>query len=130
MGIFKVLGNLFEGDNKTESVLNWKAISVGEEIENILAVSNEKPQVLYKHSTRCATSYFALKSLQNISDIKREKAEFYMIDVISQRELSFYIADKLGIRHESPQLIILNKGEVTWHGSHQLVQADSVHSNL
>jgi len=50
----------------------------------------------------------------------------YLVDVIAQRPLSREIAARLGIRHESPQVIVLRNGAVAWHGSHSDVSAEAL----
>jgi len=49
-----------------------------------------------------------------------------MVDVIRQRPLSREIAARLGIRHESPQTILIRGGAVGWHASHYDVTADAL----
>lgn len=121
---------MFNTESGSTSDFCWNSINDEEVLQEIVMASNTKPQVIYKHSTRCATSFFALKNLQGLSKEGREKADFYMVDVIGQRKLSFQIAEQLGVQHESPQLIILKDGEVYWHGSHHNVNAEAMEANI
>ncbi len=130
MNILKTLGNIFDADNEDNAGTEWQDISRKKEFDQILKVSSQKPQVIYKHSTRCATSYFALRNLESVSSHEKQKADFFMVDVIARRPMSVYITDKLGIRHESPQLFIIKDREVIWHGSHHQVQAEVLISKL
>ena len=50
----------------------------------------------------------------------------FLVDVLSQRPLSRRIAAELGIRHESPQVIVLRRGTAFWHASHYDVTADAL----
>ncbi|HSB70340.1 MAG TPA: monothiol bacilliredoxin BrxC family protein [Candidatus Methylomirabilis sp.] len=50
----------------------------------------------------------------------------FLVDVLSQRPLSRRIAADLGIRHESPQAILLRAGRPLWHASHYDVTADAL----
>jgi bacillithiol system protein YtxJ len=50
----------------------------------------------------------------------------FLIDVLSQRPLSQRLAADLGIRHESPQAIVLQDGKPVWHASHYDVTADAL----
>ena len=50
----------------------------------------------------------------------------FLVDVLSQRPLSQNIAASLGIRHESPQAIVLRRGAPLWHASHYDVTADAL----
>lgn len=126
MGIFNSLSGMFGSDDSDEPSFKWKVPEDEEAVENILGKSEERVQLLFKHSSRCATSYFARKSLENFPEERKAAVDFHMVDVIQQRQLSGRIADKFNIRHESPQLFILKDNEVIWHGSHSQVSSDSV----
>ncbi|WP_421775221.1 bacillithiol system redox-active protein YtxJ [Gracilimonas sp.] len=124
MGILDSIGNLFGTEDQPKNKFNWKELTSEEEVADVLQTSNEKPQVIYKHSSRCATSYFALKNVESITAEIQEQADFHMVDVIGHRPVSMHIAEKLGIRHESPQLFVIKDGEVVWCGSHNQIQAE------
>ena len=53
-----------------------------------------------------------------------------LVDVLSQRPLSQAIEAKFGVRHESPQILIIEDGEVMWHASHRGVAPDRVRAAL
>ncbi|SMO53679.1 bacillithiol system redox-active protein YtxJ [Gracilimonas mengyeensis] len=129
MGFFDTLFG-GEGEDNASSTINWENIHSEEELDDILMASNQKPQVIYKHSPRCATSFFALKNLKALSAEDARKADFYLVDVIAERSISNLVAEKLGIRHESPQLFIIKNGDVQWHGSHHQVNSDVVEGQL
>ena len=44
--------------------------------------------------------------------------DYFYLHIQAHRNLSNWLADELNIRHESPQLIVLNSEEVVAHGSH------------
>ena len=50
----------------------------------------------------------------------------YRVDVIRQRKLAGRIAEDLGVRHESPQVIVLIAGEPSWHASHRDVTTEGL----
>lgn len=130
MSLFKKIGDIFNSESESKADFGWASMHVEDELSDMLKASNTKPQVIYKHSNRCATSFFALKNIQRLSEEERRKADFYMVDVIGQRALSSQISEMLGVRHESPQLIILKDGEVCWHGSHHNVGAEAIEVNI
>lgn len=53
-----------------------------------------------------------------------------LVDVLSQRPLSQAIEAKFGVRHESPQVLIIEDGQVVWHASHRGVAPDRVRAAL
>lgn len=73
--------------------------------------------IIFKHSTRCPISSAAygemLKFMADHSGIPVR-----MIDVIADRELSRYVAEKTGIKHESPQALLIKGGQLAWNASH------------
>ena len=89
--------------------------------------------VIFKYSPYCTISFVAdnviklwFKRMEDDTDVRILK-----VNVISARPLSNGIAEKYKIRHESPQLIWLNKsGEVKWQGSHHRITEEILNSNL
>ena len=82
------------------------------------------PVFIYKHSTRCSVSLFAMKRLQFVKSHSEET--WVYLDVVAQRPLSLALAEELNIQHESPQLILIADGKVLAHGSHQQVTETTV----
>jgi bacillithiol system protein YtxJ len=78
---------------------------------------------LFKHSTRCGASARALRQVSSYEEVDGS-IPVYLIDVISERTLARYIADRLGIRHQSPQVILVAGGRPVWHASHGAVTAE------
>ncbi len=118
------LDGLFGSDVSNDKPQFWSNIESTVEVDAILMHSMERPQVILKHSNQCATSFFAKKNLELISEEDLKSADLHIVDVIRQRALSRYVEEKVGVRHESPQLLVIKNGEVAWQGSHHLVQSD------
>jgi len=97
-----------------------------EKYDSILQKSDEKPQLIYKHSHRCSVSFMAKQQLEKFTKEISDKANLFMIDVIHQRDLSNAIASQLNVRHESPQVIILKDQEVIWKGSHWQIKGKDI----
>lgn len=119
MGIFKK----FFGDKSPESgperkALVWVPLEEESQLDDIFDLSFNKPQLIYKHSTTCGISSMVLHMFTKGYEFDEERAHMYFLDIHRNRELSNNIARKFQVRHESPQLIILNKGQVTAHASH------------
>ncbi len=108
----------------------WIDISRLEHIETILQTSEEKPQLIYKHSHRCSVCFLAQQELEKVTDQVSDIADLCMVNVINQREVSNAIASKLNVRHESPQVIILKDREVLWKGSHWDVKGKDILKKL
>ena len=73
--------------------------------------------VIYKHSPVCPTSRRAMREIQDFTQRKPE-IPVYVVDVVRSRALSQQLESDLGIQHESPQAIVVRRGQPTAHGSH------------
>ena len=74
---------------------------------------------VFKHSTRCGTSAAAASAIRSANlDLP-----VYWINVIEKRALSDWVAARLGVRHESPQLIEIRGGAVKRVLTHGAISA-------
>ena len=80
--------------------------------------------VLYKHSPICPTSEVAYEEM--LAFRRRRAVPVFMVDVIHHRPLSRALAERIGVRHASPQAIILRDGVAAWHRSHYEIQAEAM----
>jgi bacillithiol system protein YtxJ len=80
--------------------------------------------VLYKHSPICPTSDAAYEEM--LAFRRRRAVPVYMVDVIHHRPLSRALAERIGVRHASPQAIILRDGVAAWHRSHYEIRAEAM----
>ena len=93
-------------------------------------LSSERPTIIFKHSNSCPISSMALNRIQSAKSELDEVANFHLIDVIKHRSLSLSIAEKLGVRHESPQVIVVKNGSVVHDASHMNIKSEKVLSYL
>ena len=97
--------------------MNWRKLTSETEFDEILmqSLSEGSAFLLFKHSTRCMVSTMALRSFE-----AEYSAEFpaYFVDLVKYRSLSNHISSVTGVVHQSPQLISLKEGKVTYHESH------------
>ncbi|QXD15581.1 bacillithiol system redox-active protein YtxJ [Rhodocaloribacter litoris] len=86
--------------------------------------SRTRPVVLFKHSTWCGTSLVARREMQRLTET--HDVPVYEIVVQVARPLSNLVAARFGIRHESPQAIVLVDAQPVYHASHGDVRADTL----
>jgi bacillithiol system protein YtxJ len=89
------------------------------------AVLREPLALLYKHSDTCPISAMSLDEMDRLA-AAHHGVPVYVLDVHAQRPLARYAAERLGVRHESPQIILLRGGTAIWHGSHYGVSANAI----
>ncbi len=78
--------------------------------------------VIFKHSTRCPISAAAHSEVEDFA-AKHPEVPIYLVKVIQSREASDQVAQRFGIPHESPQVLVFREGDLAWHGSHYEVKA-------
>ena len=76
--------------------------------------------LLLKHSPRCGVSRWALEEVQQL-ERDGDVAPIAIVDVV---------ADRTGVRHQSPQLLYLERGVVRWHISHGEITAKAIRRRL
>jgi bacillithiol system protein YtxJ len=110
--------------------MNWKHLNSLTDLDEAITSSNHSLVILFKHSTRCSISLMAQKMLVMGWDESLDGVEAYHLDLLNHRDVSAAIADKLNITHQSPQLLVLKKGEVIEVANHSDISADIVKKQL
>jgi len=101
-----------------------------EDLDRLLAQTAERPLLLFKHSLTCGTSAEALDELIEHLNEDKLDARYAIVTVQSHRELSNAVSARLGIRHETPQALLIRDGRVIWSASHFRVTAAAVQSAI
>ncbi len=128
MSLFdKIFGGAEEEDK--DSKIGWRQLTDLGQLNEILEISNEKPIVIFKHSTRCSVSRMALRHFENEFDLEG-KVIPYFLDLLNHRDISNEIATKFGVEHQSPQLLLISKGKCIFDASHNAIEVESLHRYL
>ncbi|MCW3115017.1 MAG: pyridoxamine 5-phosphate oxidase [Segetibacter sp.] len=104
--------------------MNWIELTSEDQLDVIFEKSKEKPQVIFKHSTRCSISAMAKGRLER--SLAPENADFYFLDLIAHRNLSNKISTTFQVFHESPQILLIRNGECTYDESHGSISMDEI----
>ena len=96
--------------------MNWIPLTSEDQLAEIADRSQDKPQLIFKHSTRCSTSSMVLSRMERAN--APETIDFYLLDLILYRSLSARVADTFKVSHESPQILLISKGACTYDESH------------
>lgn len=99
--------------------MGWTKITTEKQLVDIMNLSDQQPVVLFKHSTRCPISALALTRFEAGFGSR----DFFLIDVINQREISQQLAKTLNVIHESPQLLVVADQKCVKSSSHLAISA-------
>lgn len=108
-------------------MINWIKLESATTLDNIIEDSFNAPQVIFKHSTSCPISGMAKRRLEGGWDLDFSP---YYLDLLSYRSISNSIVDKLSVRHESPQIILIKNGKAIYNESHLDISASSLQNSL
>jgi bacillithiol system protein YtxJ len=97
--------------------------------QDVDAALGAETAILFKHSTRCPISAAARGEMERFMELHPD-APVYTVDVNDATDASRYLAEKTGIEHHSPQVIITRDGRPEWHASHFDVRADAVQRQI
>lgn len=79
--------------------------------------------ILFKHSPTCAVSWAAHRQVLRFHAAHPD-APIYLVSVRRQRDLSWHIAARTGVEHQSPQVLVLSNGKIIVTASHAAITAD------
>lgn len=132
MGIFdKVFKSERDIAKKEIMEVPWHPLTESSQLEDIGKESEKQPVVIFKHSTRCGISRMVLNNFEKNYDLPKDKeVKLYFLDLLANRNISNEVANRFGVRHESPQMIILKNGEVVHHASHHSIDLGSVKEQI
>jgi bacillithiol system protein YtxJ len=107
-----------------------QVLSTIAELDAAIAQSSTRPAVIFKHSPTCGISAQAFESIAESLEGKGRDADWFLVPVQASRAVSTELAKRFAIRHESPQALVIDRGEVVWHGSHFRATATSIAAAL
>ncbi|KON86710.1 thioredoxin [Sporosarcina globispora] len=81
------------------------------------AVKSGEQLLILKHSSTCPVSGAAYEEFESFVNEHKDVNAYYLV-VQEDRSLSNHIAEAFHIKHESPQAILFQNGDVAWHASH------------
>ena len=102
----------------------FKEISSGEKLDELLAASADEPVIIFKHSNTCGISadlYEQVSSLDHVINL---------VTVQISRGISNEIESRLGIRHQSPQAFVIKNGKAVYNASHYAISPEDIEKNL
>jgi bacillithiol system protein YtxJ len=98
------------------------------EIDSIAALdefvenANSGAAVLFKHSSTCGISARAYREMSRLDH------PVGLVTVQQARPVSDEIEKRWQVGHETPQVLVVRKGQLAWNASHFKVSADAVNT--
>lgn len=101
-----------------KKVFPWIPLVEMSQLDEIKEKSKTKPQVIFKHSTRCGISSMVIRKFEATYALNEDNADVYYLDLLNFRPISLAIAEKFEVVHQSPQMLALKNEVVVGHASH------------
>ncbi|MUV37987.1 uncharacterized protein JNUCC1_01795 [Lentibacillus sp. JNUCC-1] len=105
---------------------SYKELTSIEAYADVMENTSGSPVLLFKHSTTCPISAKAFEEFQSYLNDAESPIDAYLVKVIEDRPVSTYIAESTGVKHESPQIFLLDHKQVTWHKSHNDITQQNI----
>ncbi len=97
-------------------------------LDRAVARSYDAPVLLFKHSAACGISHAVRRRLDALT--APDDPPVYEVVVQHTPGLSQEIARRFGVRHASPQVLLLWRGEAVYDASHSRIRAEAVRAAL
>ena len=102
----------------------WQQLTNEIQLDEIKTLSAQKPQLIFKHSTRCSISSMAKNRLERST--MPDGVDFYYLDLLKYRNISDKIESLFNVPHESPHVILIKDGECKYDESHSGISMDEI----
>jgi bacillithiol system protein YtxJ len=129
MNLFSNIFGSSENQDNSNSKINWIPLTFLGQLDEMVSFSNGKPAVIFKHSTRCSVSRFALKQFENEYALE-DRVDAYFLDLLEHRDISNEIATRFNVYHQSPQLLLIKEGKSVYDVSHSDIDAGELKGKL
>lgn len=105
--------------------MNWIKLETDSQLSQLIDESSSYRTIIFKHSTRCGISSMVLRRFEK-QMLNTDELRYYFLDLIAFRSISNKVAESFHLKHESPQLLIIENGSLVHHASHSNISHDSV----
>lgn len=104
--------------------MNWIDLNNIQQLAAIKELSKARPQVIFKHSTRCSISSVAKSRLERSE--QPGHSDFYFLDLLRYRSVSDQVAEDFAVIHESPQILLIKNTKCVYEESHSGIRMDEL----
>mgnify|MGYP006303723863 CR=1 FL=1 len=100
-----------------------KSIQSVQDLDEVFSLPSA---LIFKHSPRCSISAGVRRQFHDFARRNDDMPALFEIDVVNNADVSNMLAEQTGIRHESPQAVLLRNGKAVWDASHWRLSVDSL----
>lgn len=90
-------------------------------LSTIIEQSEKNPVVIFKFSSNCNSSTRLKEQFEENLKEKKISHPVFLVTVQNEINLSRKIAEWFGIKHESPQVFLIDKGRVIYTDHHSAI---------
>ncbi len=110
--------------------MNWNHLTSPNQLDELISLSETLPCLIFKHSTRCNISTLAKSRLEMQWNISDDSIQPFYLDLLAHRDISSLITEKFQVYHESPQILLIQKGVCILDASHLDIDVEEIKSVL
>lgn len=108
--------------------MDWIELIKESQLVELKELSKDKPQLIFKHSTRCSISGVAKNRLER--NVSPANVDFYFLDLVRNRDISNKIAEEFSVSHESPQVLLIKNGHCIYDESHSGINMKDIEEQV
>ena len=95
--------------------MNLQKLSTPAEADAL--IDGDRPAWIYKESDACPISKNAMNGLKGYMLDHPDEPVGHIV-VQDQRDVSEHVTQRLGVKHQTPQIILVQGGKALWNASH------------
>ena len=105
-----------------------RRIETPQDVGEQLLASSDRDVWFFKHSLTCGVSSAARREFERFvgGTSGGNAPRFCLLEIQPAREASRTLAERLAVRHESPQAILVREGQAIWHASHWSITSEAL----
>lgn len=108
--------------------MDWELLISEDQLDQIKQRSEQTPQLIFKHSTRCFVSSMARRRLERTS--APGQVDFHFLDLIKYRNISNKVERDFMVDHESPQILLIKNGQCIYTESHSGISMNEIEKQV
>lgn len=111
-------------------MLNWLNLTDINQLDDLIESSVNQKVIIFKHSTRCSISNMVKDRFERNWPKDLLEQDVYYLDLLSFRDVSNAIAEKLDVEHQSPQVLIIENKACIYSANHNFISAEVIKNEL